>query len=329
MISSGESLTWQLARQLQSAVPRARLLNIYGCCEIGADATFYDFTAAQALGTLTNLRKGAPEQQREQHHHHHILSRQHDDGMLQPASDLCKESPQISASRQSTHVEASQVVPKYVPAGRPLPPVSVRIMQQMAAKATHAGTASSSEARPETEVLLPCMADTGCEGEVWVGGPGVAAGYLGEAELTAARFLQLPPSLTTAVRPQGQVQPFRSRSSSHSQQQRQGQQHTPAPGHSASSHTVKTAACIQEDIVSLASLPAGRTGNSLLPQNGSSMLSDYSTDVLQAMGGILSSSTTDWERFFRSGDLGYVDTATGLLHITGRTDSQVKIRGEY
>lgn len=338
VISSGESLTWQLAEQLQSALPRARLLNIYGCCEIGADSTFYDFTAAQPLDVPISMRKGSPMQQRQQHHHH-IQPSQQDDEHFKPASDLCMEPPRISASRQSSPLQARpKVVPKYVPTGRPLPSVSVRIMQQTAAEAAHGGTASNSIARPETEVLLPSMAESGCEGEVWVAGPGVAAGYLGETELTAARFVRLPPSVTGSVEPQGQPQSPRCRS--HSQQQWQEQQQAPLPVHSTSasalsttkmnsSHT-KTAACIGEDNVTLAPFPAGRAVNSLPPPDGSSMPSKCASGSSQEMPGSFSSAATEkagWKRFFRSGDLGYMDTGTGFLHITGRTDSQVKIRG--
>ena len=32
---------------------------------------------------------------------------------------------------------------------------------------------------------------------------------------------------------------------------------------------------------------------------------------------------------FRTGDLGWIDPLTGLLHIKGRTDLQVKIKGAH
>jgi len=46
-ISSGESLPLELALQFREQMPRKKLINLYGCSEVSADATFYDASAGQ------------------------------------------------------------------------------------------------------------------------------------------------------------------------------------------------------------------------------------------------------------------------------------------
>ena len=48
VVSSGEPLQEQLLIQLQDALPaHATILNVYGCTEVSADATFFDATSWQ------------------------------------------------------------------------------------------------------------------------------------------------------------------------------------------------------------------------------------------------------------------------------------------
>ncbi len=191
VVSSGEPLTWQLARQLQGALPLGcTLLNIYGSTEVAADCTAFEVPPLHEEGG-----PGAAD--------------------LGPGSGQARRGP---AGAEGAGRAARQV---YVPAGTPLEGFQVAIIASAAEQGSSGSSGGGSTPQPEDPGLGPdaaagapgCSSSSGTTtrsttgsrsstprpqvlpagqvGEIWVAGAGLAAGYLHSPELTGSRFVQL------------------------------------------------------------------------------------------------------------------------------------------
>ena len=62
VISSGETLTNRLAQQLKQSLPEAcKLLNVYGCTEVAADATCHEVLRAPQQAGISQLWRGSTD----------------------------------------------------------------------------------------------------------------------------------------------------------------------------------------------------------------------------------------------------------------------------
>jgi hypothetical protein len=185
VVSSGEPLSWRLARQLQDALPLGcTLLNIYGSTEVAADCTAFEvpfLREEEGLGTEDSTT-----------------------GSRQAGQGAAGAEGAAQAARQG-----------YVPAGRPIDGFQLAIIataaaeggggsatqpkdselnpNQPAAAAAGAGAPGSSAntSTPACSTPGPRVLPAGQAGEIWVAGAGLAAGYLDSPELTSRRFVQL------------------------------------------------------------------------------------------------------------------------------------------
>lgn len=146
--SSGEPLAWDLAELILRHLPRAQLLNVYGSSEVSADATACDAG---------------------------VLWRQRQQEVHSQGRGICAGGPEC------------------VPVGAPLPGTLVAVARlqstsssvdedpvdskaaQLACDSISGSSAVAVVHDADAGSVLN-LADPGEEGEVWVAGPGVAAG---------------------------------------------------------------------------------------------------------------------------------------------------------
>lgn len=338
--SSGEPLTWDLAEQILHRLPGAQLLNVYGSSEVGADATACD------VGVLWKLWK----------------QRQQAAPDAQPASHSRGKGPRASGAA-------------CVPVGVPLPgtlgavvrlqsssrsscssssgdPFHGKAAQPLTGDSTSIDPAAAAVHDADTGCALLDLADPGEEGEVWVAGPGVAAGRFPcvashDCNVPLSMVVVLhsppPPPVTKEIDDKSTVMPAGYLVAA-------GAGRRPVPAAAAARFVSLPIAAVAPLLLTTgsralskhperscngsSSTSASEESSLLLGQGAAAWLQrgcidQCSSPSSRLPGGSAGSSDGGCVHFFRTGDLGRVDAGSGLLVLGGRRDLQVKIRGVH
>ncbi len=315
IVSSGEPLPWRLAKRLQAAAPTARLLNLYGSCETGADATACNISALLAARPqIQNSSSSAGGNS--------ALAAEE-----RAAGSACGGAADLAGATAAAAADAARGGDgdgdAAAPAGRPILTTIVAIVRfgETDSDGETDSCSSGCRAAPPTAAqkvaaggaddALPPLAAAGEIGEVWVAGPGVAAGYVGSPPAAAAaRFATVPAAALL--------------------------QHLAVCGASGGRSDEAAAAASRDGPASSGSIDHEQPGAAGVAAAAAAGVSAAQPALLWGAGAaawlahITQGSTADGSccvRFFRTGDLGYVDAGSRMLHLAGRCDLQVKVRG--
>mmetsp|Transcript_8193 Transcript_8193/g.24378 ORF Transcript_8193/g.24378 Transcript_8193/m.24378 type:complete len:1049 (-) Transcript_8193:313-3459(-) len=346
IISSGMPMAYSLAAALLLAAPRARLVNMYGSTEVGADATYLELTPASPAADVSSQSESTGTRE--------------DLGERQQRQSCPVATCNIVTTAPTTAAAAIPAPAEHVAAGVPVSLTTVIIMRTSTPAA-----ASDSRAWPWK------VTDRGCEGEVWVAGPGLATGYLGEPMLTSQRFWDVPLAMLAPYLPANASydMPSQPPSSDGSGRGSKHEQVRPTRGVLAPGSAVQllpgdqiggaTAMDMGQQHPSTQGFPEPTPVHTPPPPAAPALLlGPGAADWLRSNSYLAPANNIRWDceveighqgeqpavgatpgapvaeepiamvRFCRTGDLGLVDEATGVLRIIGRADLQVKIHGE-
>lgn len=203
--------------------------------------------------------------------------------------------PSIStyATKHASSIGSTAPGSHMVPAGRPLAGIQVIILppagaeQEAHAGQEQAGQPQTRQAQASQGFVDPLPA--GQVGEVCVAGPGLAAGYLHNPELTHTRFVNLELGGATSSGPQTPSLPRFSAL------------------HDAGSHSLHNPQPVLTSSSREASTPAEISG----PGSGSGSLITVGSGVSVLLGPGLGEPLVT-ARYFRTGDLGYISQQGGI-----------------
>lgn len=221
VVSSGEALPLRLLRRLRAVLPPgAAVLNLYGSTEVAGDCTCFDARGRQPAGSGSELERGGAWDYPSAGlaSAHHPASREAGGAppchggeppwkrarLGAPGEADSAISPPAGDALAAKPTPGSGQLEEQVPVGAPIDNTTVFVgplrsgVPGSAAPCDgeQAATAAAPDALASGEVLVTLSAE-GEVGEVCVAGPGLAAGYLGQADADE-RFCMVPASLLRA-----------------------------------------------------------------------------------------------------------------------------------